>query len=96
MKFFLVKGEQKFCRSLYFSKLTYFSFYCFQECFNCPYGNQYFPTYAENLSDSITFKMLSQSAAAHKVYLIGGKTNTNLSKKPILLPDLYELNKQKC
>jgi omega-amidase len=42
------------------------------ECFNCPYGNQYFPSYAETISDSVTFKMLSDAAVTHHIYLIGG------------------------
>lgn len=44
-----------------------------QECFNCPYGNQYFPTYAESIGEGPTAKMLAQAAIDNKVYLVGGK-----------------------
>jgi omega-amidase len=43
-----------------------------KECFNCPYGNQYFPSYAENIPEGPTCKALSELAAKHKIYLIGG------------------------
>lgn len=49
------------------------------ECFNSPYGCQYFPKYAETLlpsppseSDSPTFHALSKLAAEAKAYLVGG------------------------
>jgi omega-amidase len=42
------------------------------ECFNCPYGNNYFPQYAEETPNGPTSKMLSEAAAQNKVYLIGG------------------------
>jgi omega-amidase len=42
------------------------------ECFNCPYGNQYFPTYAESIGEGPTAKMLAQAAIDNKVYLVGG------------------------
>jgi omega-amidase len=49
------------------------------ECFNSPYGCQYFPTYAETLlpspptpSQSPTFHALSSLASETKTYLLGG------------------------
>jgi predicted amidohydrolase len=49
------------------------------ECFNSPYGTQYFPKYAENLhpsppskEQSPSFHALSSIAAEAKAYLVGG------------------------
>jgi len=49
------------------------------ECFNSPYGTQFFPKYAETLlpsppseSQSETFHALSKLAAEAKAYLVGG------------------------
>ena len=49
------------------------------ECFNSPYGTQYFPKYAETLlpsppteEQSPSFHVLSQLAVEAKAYLIGG------------------------
>lgn len=49
------------------------------ECFNSPYGTQYFPKYAETLlpsppsqTQSETFHALSKLAAEAKAYLVGG------------------------
>lgn len=49
------------------------------ECFNSPYGCQYFPTYAEKIlpsppskEDSPSWHMLSSVAAETKTYLVGG------------------------
>jgi omega-amidase len=49
------------------------------ECFNSPYGCDYFPTYAETLlpspptaSQSPSFRALSAMAAESKTYLVGG------------------------
>lgn len=49
------------------------------ECFNSPYGTQYFPRYAETLrpspptrEQSPSFHSLSAMAAAARVYLVGG------------------------
>jgi hypothetical protein len=49
------------------------------ECFNSPYGCNFFPTYAETLlpeppskSQSPSYHALSAMAAAAKVYLVGG------------------------
>jgi len=41
------------------------------ECFNCPYGNKFFPEYAEELPGDST-KFLSQVAKKFGVYLVGG------------------------
>ncbi|XP_067001433.2 omega-amidase NIT2 isoform X2 [Anabrus simplex] len=42
------------------------------ECFNSPYGTQYFPEYAEPIPNGSTCKSLSASAVENKIYLIGG------------------------
>jgi omega-amidase len=49
------------------------------ECFNSPYGTQYFPKYAEKIlpsppseEDSPSWHMLSSVAAETKTYLVGG------------------------
>eukprot|EP00735_Rhodelphis_limneticus_P003946 TRINITY_DN1548_c0_g1::TRINITY_DN1548_c0_g1_i1::g.28296::m.28296 TRINITY_DN1548_c0_g1::TRINITY_DN1548_c0_g1_i1::g.28296 ORF type:complete len:299 (-),score=49.42,sp/Q2T9R6/NIT2_BOVIN/56.79/2e-120,CN_hydrolase/PF00795.17/5.8e-36 TRINITY_DN1548_c0_g1_i1:69-965(-) len=51
------------------------------ECFNCPYGNKFFPEYAEEIPQDInavdpashpTTAMLSKAAQEFKVYLVGG------------------------
>jgi omega-amidase len=42
------------------------------ECFNCPYGNQYFAQYAEKIPDGQTFNHLKTLALEHKIHLIGG------------------------
>ncbi|GAA5805903.1 hypothetical protein HPULCUR_011429 [Helicostylum pulchrum] len=42
------------------------------ECFNSPYGTNYFPQYAETLQDGESVAMLSAAAKEAKVYLIGG------------------------
>ena len=42
------------------------------ECFNSPYGNQYFGEYAEKVPDGPTFKYLQNLAKENKVFLIGG------------------------
>lgn len=42
------------------------------ECFNCPYGNQYFAEYAEQVPGGQTFKHLQSLALKHKIHLIGG------------------------
>ncbi|XP_055345568.1 omega-amidase NIT2-like [Paramacrobiotus metropolitanus] len=41
------------------------------ECFNSPYGTQYFADYAEPIPGP-TVEALAQAAKEHKVYLIGG------------------------
>jgi len=42
------------------------------ECFNCPYATSSFPVYAEPVPDGPSGKMLSEAAAKHRIYLIGG------------------------
>ena len=44
----------------------------FQECFNSPYGTQYFADYAEPIPGTST-ECLSSVAKECKIYLIGGK-----------------------
>ena len=42
------------------------------ECFNCPYGNNFFEKYAENIPNGPTTKYLEDLAREHKIFLIGG------------------------
>ncbi|KAG9306362.1 hypothetical protein G9A89_018245 [Geosiphon pyriformis] len=42
------------------------------ECFNSPYGTQYFSEYAENIPKGESVKSLSETAKEANVYLIGG------------------------
>ncbi|KRX91691.1 Omega-amidase NIT2 [Trichinella pseudospiralis] len=42
------------------------------ECFNSPFGHEYFPKYAEFLQDGPTVKQLSNFAKQNDVYIIGG------------------------
>jgi omega-amidase len=42
------------------------------ECFNSPYGTQYFDAYAETLSDGPSFTCLSQAAKESNVIVVGG------------------------
>jgi len=44
---------------------------CLPECWNCPYGNTYFPQYAEE-SSGPSVKMLQEVASELKIYMIGG------------------------
>jgi omega-amidase len=46
------------------------------ECFNCPYGNQYFPEYAEDYNESETLKTISQVAREKNVYIVAGSIPT--------------------
>ncbi|RYD01940.1 hypothetical protein N752_27855 [Desulforamulus aquiferis] len=52
------------------------------EMFNCPYGKEYFDSYAEEFPQGKTIKLLSALAKKHSLYLIGGsipeKENTQL------------------
>lgn len=43
-----------------------------QECFNCPYSNDSFPTYAEAVPGGPSAAMLQEAARKHSVYLVGG------------------------
>lgn len=42
------------------------------ECFNSPYGTNYFNDYAETIPDGSTCQQLSEIARETKVYLVGG------------------------
>ncbi|GAB6180312.1 carbon-nitrogen hydrolase family protein [Desulfotomaculum defluvii] len=42
------------------------------EMFNCPYGNEFFPSYAEQFPHGATLQALSSLAKEHKIYLVGG------------------------
>ncbi|SHK97989.1 carbon-nitrogen hydrolase family protein [Desulforamulus aeronauticus] len=42
------------------------------EMFNCPYGNQYFSSYAETFPGGKTINRLSQMAKENSIYLVGG------------------------
>lgn len=42
-----------------------------QECFNSPYGTNYFPEYAEKIPGESTQK-LAEAAKENSIYLIGG------------------------
>ncbi|KAI8339612.1 carbon-nitrogen hydrolase [Chlamydoabsidia padenii] len=42
------------------------------ECFNSPYGTNYFPEYAESLDGGDSVNMLSSTAREAGIYLIGG------------------------
>lgn len=42
------------------------------ECFNSPYGTNYFNEYAETIPDGSTCQQLSEIAREMKVFLVGG------------------------
>jgi len=42
------------------------------ECFDCPYSNACFPTYAEETPSGPASQMLQEAARRNKIYLIGG------------------------
>ncbi len=42
------------------------------EMFNCPYDNKVFPVFAESYPGGETIQMLSEAAAANKIYVFGG------------------------
>ncbi|XP_068987924.1 katanin p60 ATPase-containing subunit A-like 2 isoform X2 [Bombus flavifrons] len=42
------------------------------ECFNSPYGIQYFPKYAESIPDGETSVALSNAAKENSIYVVGG------------------------
>lgn len=42
------------------------------EMFNCPYGNEFFPYYAEQFPNGPTIQTLASLAREHKIYLVGG------------------------
>lgn len=45
---------------------------CLPECFNSPYGVDFFPTYAETTPDGESSRSLQQMAKDNSVFLIGG------------------------
>ncbi|ABO50790.1 Nitrilase/cyanide hydratase and apolipoprotein N-acyltransferase [Desulforamulus reducens MI-1] len=58
------------------------SLVCLPEMFNCPYGNNFFPLYAEEFPSGETIKTLASLAREHSIYLVGGsipeRDQTNL------------------
>lgn len=42
------------------------------ECFNSPYGTNFFNEYAESIPNGPTCEMLSKAAKEHGIYLVGG------------------------
>lgn len=42
------------------------------EMFNCPYDSKAFPLFAESYPEGETIRMLSEAAAANKIYVFGG------------------------
>jgi omega-amidase len=46
------------------------------ECFNSPYGNKYFPVYAEELESSITLQKISEITKQLGIYTIAGSIPT--------------------
>ncbi|XP_046407224.1 omega-amidase NIT2 [Ischnura elegans] len=42
------------------------------ECFNSPYGTDYFPKYAEEIPDGETSQFLKEMASENKIHLVGG------------------------
>jgi predicted amidohydrolase len=44
---------------------------CLPEMWNCPYGNEYFPKYAED-EGGRSFSFMSELAREHGLYLVGG------------------------
>ena len=42
------------------------------ECWNCPYGNKYFPQYAESAGDSLSWESMARAAKDSGIYLVAG------------------------
>eukprot|EP00741_Cyanophora_paradoxa_P005919 tig00000949_g5737.t1 len=42
------------------------------ECWNCPYGNDFFPSYAESIPDGPSTRALAEAAKRSKVFIVGG------------------------
>ena len=60
-------------------KYSFFLFFLFfQECFNCPYGTQYFREYAETVPGNST-QTLASAAKENNVFVVGGLYNVILS-----------------
>ena len=53
-------------------------FVILQECFNCPYGTQYFKEYAEPVPGNST-QTLAAAAKENNVFVVGGMYETLLS-----------------
>mmetsp|Transcript_28063 Transcript_28063/g.31199 ORF Transcript_28063/g.31199 Transcript_28063/m.31199 type:complete len:276 (+) Transcript_28063:23-850(+) len=53
---------------------------CLPECFNCPYGNSYFPEYAEEIPGPSS-EMLKAAAISNSIYLIGGSIPERVGDK---------------
>ncbi|KAA0195557.1 Nitrilase family protein (Nit3) [Fasciolopsis buskii] len=45
---------------------------CLPECFNSPYGTNYFDTYAESIKDGPTYHTMSETAKNHRIWLVAG------------------------
>ena len=43
-----------------------------QECFNSPYGTQYFREYAENVPDGDSLTMISKAAKEFDLHIVAG------------------------
>lgn len=48
------------------------SIVCLPECFNSPYGTQFFDEYSECVPDGQSCQMLREAAKENEVFLIGG------------------------
>eukprot|EP00057_Strongylocentrotus_purpuratus_P003286 XP_003726325.1 PREDICTED: omega-amidase NIT2 isoform X2 [Strongylocentrotus purpuratus] len=48
------------------------------ECFNCPYGTQFFREYAENIPGNSS-QTLAAAAKEHKIFVVGGMYQINIS-----------------
>ena len=51
------------------------------ECFNSPYGTNYFPEYAESIPDGQSCQILSKAAKENSIYLIGQLSHQHLLTK---------------
>ena len=51
------------------------------ECFNSPYGTNYFPEYAESIPDGQSCQILSKAAKENSIYLIGQISHQHLFTK---------------
>ena len=46
------------------------------ECWNCPYGIEYFKDYAEDINNSESIELLKELAIKYKLFIIGGSIPT--------------------
>ena len=51
------------------------------ECWNCPYGIEYFQEYSEDINNSKSIKLMSEISKNNKIYLIGGSVPIKDDKK---------------